>query len=222
MLVLSILTALITIIGCYVGNGNFWGYYPPKVWSRIFCFVALCPVKATGHENIDKNKSYVFVANHQGAFDIFLIYGFLNHNFKWMMKQSLRKMPLIGKACESAGHIMVDDSGARGVKRSMNQSLETLKHGQSLVIFPEGSRTLDGKIHRFKRGAFNLACDNNLEIVPITIEGPYKIMRRGTLQIFPHKLKMTIHKPISSDIADRDERAEYLKEKAFEIISKSL
>ena len=66
---------------------------------------------------------------------------------------------------------MVDDSGARGVKRSMNQSLETLKHGQSLVIFPEGSRTLDGKIHRFKRGAFNLACDNNLEIVPITIEG---------------------------------------------------
>ena len=163
LLLASTVTALTMIIGCAFGNKKYWGYYPAIIWSRLFCIFCFCRVKVTGHENIDKKKSYVFVANHQGAFDIFLVYGYLGHNFRWMMKKSLRKMPLIGKACENAGHIFVDDSGAKGVKQSMNEGLEWLRHGMSLVIFPEGSRTLDGKIHRFKKGAFNLAVDNNLD-----------------------------------------------------------
>ena len=95
----TIIAALTTIAGCAVGNGHFWGYYPGKYWSRAICTLFLIPVKVYGRENIDKHSSYVFVANHQGAFDIFLIYGYLNRNFKWMMKQSLRKIPFVGKAC---------------------------------------------------------------------------------------------------------------------------
>lgn len=108
-LVATILTALTTMLGCWLGNGHFWGYYPGKLWSQLTCFLFLLPVKVKGHEHLDKKTSYVFVANHQGSFDIFLVYGFLGRNFKWMMKKSLRKLPFVGKACESAGFIFVDN-----------------------------------------------------------------------------------------------------------------
>ncbi|MEG0949586.1 MAG: lysophospholipid acyltransferase family protein [Bacteroidales bacterium] len=221
LFVVTVITALVTIIGCRLGNGDFWGYYPGHIWSRIFCFLSLVPVKVNGKENIRKNVSYVFVANHQGAFDIFLIYGYLNHNFKWMMKKSLRKMPLIGKACEDAGHIFVDDSGAKGVRTTIQQAEKTLRDGMSLVVFPEGSRTLDGRIHRFKRGAFQLAQDIQLAVVPLTIEGPYKVMKRGTYQIFPHRMTLTIHEPILVDPNNPDE-AERLRKESFRIISSEL
>lgn len=221
LLVVTILTALVTILGSRLGNGDFWGYYPGRIWSRIFCFLSLLPVKVKGREHIDKNTSYVFVANHQGAFDIFLIYGFLNHNFKWMMKKSLRKMPLIGKACQDAGHIFVDDSGAKGVRGTIQQAKDTLRNGMSVVVFPEGSRTLDGAIHRFKRGAFQLATDIQLPVVPLTIEGPYKVMKRGTYQIFPHRLTLTIHKPLPV-CSDNPDEAERLRKEAFDVIASSL
>ena len=100
LLVCSILTSVITIVGCFFGNGHFWGYYPGKWWGRIVTVLFLLPVKVQGREHLRKGESYVFVSNHQGAFDIFLIYGFLNRNFKWMMKRQLRQVPFIGMACE--------------------------------------------------------------------------------------------------------------------------
>ena len=102
LLVLTILTALVTIVGSLIGGAHIWGYYPGKIWSQLICVFLLIPVKVRGREKIHKHTSYVFVPNHQGAFDIFLIYGFLGRNFKWMMKKSLRKLPFVGKACESA------------------------------------------------------------------------------------------------------------------------
>lgn len=143
-LVTTILTALVTMIGCRFGNGHFWGYYPGKIWSQITCYTLLLPIKVVGRENIDKKQSYVFVANHQGSFDIFLIYGFLGRNFKWMMKKSLRKLPFVGKACESAGFIFVDKSGPRKIHETIEQAFHVLKDGTSLVVFPEGARTFTG------------------------------------------------------------------------------
>ena len=75
--VLTILTALTVIVGCLLGGERIFAYYPGMIWSWLTCHLALCPVKVKGRENIDRKKSYVFVANHQGAFDIFLIFGFL-------------------------------------------------------------------------------------------------------------------------------------------------
>ena len=110
----TVLTALVTIVGCFIGNGHFWGYYPGKCWSWFIIRILFLPIKVEGREHLQRGQSYVFAANHQGAFDIFMIYGFLGRNFKWMMKQSLRKIPLVGKACEAAHHIFVD----KGVYRT--------------------------------------------------------------------------------------------------------
>ncbi len=218
-LIVTIITATVVVIGAAFGDGNFWGYYPGRIWARIVCVLSLCPVKVKGYENIDPNTSYMFVANHQGAYDIFLVYGYLNHNFKWMMKKGLRTVPILGKACESAGHIFVDDRGAKGVLSTIRQAKKVLCNGMSMVVFPEGSRTLDGEIHRFKKGAFQLARDVNLPVVPLTIEGPYKVMKRGTFWLHPHRLTLTIHKPIeiNNDIP-ADEDVERIKNESFEAI----
>ena len=100
VLLATIITALTTVIGCTLGNGHFWGYYPGKWWGWFVIKILLLPVKVEGRENLEEGQSYVFVSNHQGAFDIFLIYGFLNRNFKWMMKRQLRSTPLIGTASD--------------------------------------------------------------------------------------------------------------------------
>ena len=91
LLVLTILTAIVTIVGSLLGGAHFWGYYPGKIWSQLICLFLLIPVKIHGREKLHGKTSYIFVPNHQGSFDIFLIYGFIGRNFKWMMKKSLRK-----------------------------------------------------------------------------------------------------------------------------------
>lgn len=142
LLVLTILTALVTIVGSWIGDPHVWGYYPGKIWSQLFCYVLLIPVKVVGHPEVLDKTSYVFVANHQGSFDIFLIYGFLGRNFKWMMKKSLRKMPFVGKACEAAGHIFVDKSGPKKVKETIEHARNVLQTELHWSYFPKGHAPL--------------------------------------------------------------------------------
>lgn len=197
-LVASIVTSFTTMIGCRLGNGHFWGYYPGKWWSRLTTFILLLPVKVEGREHLRKAESYVFVSNHQGAFDIFLIYGFLNRNFKWMMKRSLRNVPLVGAACHYAHHIFVDKRGPSKIRETYDHARDTLREGMSLVVFPEGARSFTGHMGVFRRGAFMLADELQLPVVPLTINGSFDVlprMRDGRFFDW-HPLKLTIHAPI--------------------------
>lgn len=223
LLVTTILTALITSLGCFLGDAHFWGYYPGKIWSQIFCRVLLIPVKVEGHQYVDKHTSYVFVANHQGPMDIFLIYGFLGRNFKWMMKQSLRKIPLVGYACQKARHIFVDKSGPKKIQHTYEQARQTLQGGTSLVVFPEGSRTYTGHMGTFKKGAFQLADELQLPIVPITIDGSFDVLTRmaGVSFVHHHTMRLIIHEPIMP----REKGPEFIKqnmEESYQIIMKDL
>lgn len=195
-LILTILTALATTIGCSLGGEKVFSYYPGMIWSRLTCLLALCPVKVSGGEKLDRSRSYVFVSNHQGAFDIFLLYGYLGQPVKWIMKQSLRKIPLVGKACESAGFIFVDRSSAQAAARSVLEAEKKLKSGASVVLFPEGTRSLSGKLGRFKRGAFQMALDLKIPIVPVTINGSFEIMPRNSHFLHPHRMELILHDPI--------------------------
>ena len=154
LIIITVLTTLTTTIGSTIASAHFWGYWPGRIWSRWFMRILLLPVHIEGHERIDRKTSYVFVANHQGAFDIFLIYGYLGRNFKWMMKRELRKAPLVGQACESAGHIFVDKSGPKAIQKTHDRARQVLQGGTSLVVFPEGERTLTGEMGPFFRGAY--------------------------------------------------------------------
>lgn len=197
--VYTVFTALIVVIGCMLGNGHFWGYYPGKWWGCVIVRVLLLPVKVEGHDNLDPNQSYVFVSNHQGAFDIFLIYGFLSRNFKWMMKRQLRQMPFVGIACKYSHQIFVDKRGPRKIKETYDKARETLRGGMSLVVFAEGARSFTGHMGVFKRGAFMLADELQLPVVPLTINGSFNIMprTRDMHWVTWHPLRLTIHKPIA-------------------------
>ncbi len=197
--VITIMTALITTIGCLLGGERVFSYYPGMIWSKLICILSLCPVKITGREKLDKKQSYVFVANHQGAYDIFLIYGYLGFPIKWVMKQSLRKIPLVGKACESAGFIFVDNSSPKTAAKTVEQAKIRLKNGASVVIFPEGSRSKTGKLAPFKKGGFQMALDLKLPIVPLTINGTFEVMPTKSFFIIPHKIELIIHDPIPTE-----------------------
>lgn len=192
----TFVTAVITLIGCALGKPDFWGYWPAHYWSRFCCALALVRVKVKGRENIDRKTSYVFTANHQGAFDIWSVYGYLNHKFIWMMKKELEDIFMVGWACRKAGHVFVDDQNIANIRHTIEEAEQKLRGGRSMVIFPEGSRSWDGKMIPFKRGAFMLAAEFRLPVVPITIDGSFKAMPRYTYNISPTTITITIHKPI--------------------------
>lgn len=196
IVVSTIITALLTVGGSALGYGRWWGFYPEVIWSRIFCRLAFVTVEVNGRENIDPDTSYVFVANHQGAYDIFSLFGYLGHNFRWMMKESLRKIPFVGWACKAAGQIFVDNSSVSSTRRTMQEAEKQLRGGMSLTVFPEGARSWDGNMRRFKKGAYMLAVEFNLPVVPVTIDGAFDVLPRFKFLPRPGHIKITIHKPI--------------------------
>ena len=221
--VLTILTALTTTLGCLLGGDKFFSYYPGMIWSKVACYLALCPVKIKGREHINRKKSYVFIANHQGAFDIFLIYGFLGVPIKWVMKASLGKIPFVGKACRAAGFIFVDNSSRKAAAKTIKDAEHALRNGASIAIFPEGSRTHDGKVGRFKKAAYQMAVDQSLSVTPITLNGPFKVLPSGSFNMRRHRMEMIIHEPISTNGIDTSIKG--LQEKsdeAREVIISSL
>ena len=220
-LLASILTALVTVVGCLLGNGHFWGYYPGKCWSRFIVALLFLPVKVEGRENLRKGQSYVFVANHQGAFDIFLIYGFLNRNFKWMMKRSLRKVPFVGMACQYAHHIFVDRSGVSKIKATYDEARKVLRDGMSLVVFPEGARSFTGHMGKFRRGAFMLADELQLPVCPLTINGSFDVFSRNHKSVHRGTVTLTIHKPITAE-ERQGKQTKVVMQEVFDIINGGL
>ena len=220
--VATVLTSLITILGGFI-NAHVFGYYPGRIWSKVVLRVLLLPIHVEGREHLHPRQSYVFVANHQGPVDIFLIYGYLGRNFKWMMKKALRKMPLVGVACEKARHIFVDKSGPKAIKETIDKARATLQNGTSLVVFPEGSRSFTGHMGLFRKGAFQLADDLQLPVVPVTIDGSFDVLTRmaGFNFVHWHPLRLVIHEPIPP-VGEGKEDIKHTMEEAYRVIMNSL
>jgi 1-acyl-sn-glycerol-3-phosphate acyltransferase len=196
-------------------------YFGGVVWSKVNGFLTPMLVHSTGKENIDRNRSYVIISNHQSFYDIFLIYGWLGIDIKWVMKKELAKMPGVGFGSKKVGHIFLDRSNSRVAMESLNDAKRKLVNGTSVVIFPEGTRSTTGQPGNFKKGAFKLAMDLGLPILPITIIGTQRILPSGTLDLRPGKVSMIIHKPIDITPYNED-RMKELIEKARDIIAAPL
>jgi len=221
LLVATITTATLTIVATILGGARWWGYQLPRLWARVFCALSLVRVDVRGSDNISQGQSYVFVANHQGAYDIFAIYGYIGHNFRWMMKKSLERIPLVGLSCKMSGHIFVDNSSPLAVRHTMTEAEKRLAGGMSVVVFPEGSRTPDGRMRRFKRGAYILATEFGLPVVPVTIDGAYSVLPRTSRLPRPGRIILTIHVPITA-AADGSHDLPALMERSREAIASAL
>lgn len=191
LLALTLACAIITIL-CIPWKNSWWLNAIQRFWAKSFCWLYFVPVSVTGTEHIRKGQSYVFVSNHQSIFDIFTIYGWLPVVFKWLMKKEVGQIPLVGWACKAAGHICVDRGHAKAAMESLQAVEKELVNGVSTVIFPEGTRSETGEMGRFKRGAFQIAWDLGLPIIPIRLEGCYEVMNRHAKTVTSHPIHMTI------------------------------
>lgn len=197
-LIITALSSIILVLLAMLGCTRWAATYIGRFWAWSILRLLLLPVTVEGRENISPDQSYVFMANHQGSFDIFLVYAFLHHEFKWMMKKSLFDIPFVGMACRRAGFISVDKSSRRAIANTMIQARQVLQGGASICIFPEGARTFTGHMGVFRKGGFQLADSLQLPIIPITIDGSFDVLprQRGFNFVNFHPLRLVIHPPI--------------------------
>ena len=215
----TMLTGLsMTLFGKYV-HVKGGDYYPAVLWAKFMIRIFLLPIKVVGLENLEPDKKYIFVANHQGFWDVFMMFGYLGHNFKWMMKDSLRKMPFVGKGCYDTGHIFVNRESPQ--KEIFVKAIRILKSGTSLGIFAEGTRTDTGRLGEFKKGAFAIADMTQVEVVPLAIEGSFKLLPKKAIFMNWTPLKITIMKPLAP-IGKGKENVEYLMNESRSAIAKAL
>lgn len=193
--VITLFTAIFTIVLVPFRNSEFV-HKEQQFWARSIFWLMFIPVSIDGEEHIQPGQSYVFVANHQSMFDVWLIYGWLPVVYKWLMKAELRKVPFVGTACKAAGHIFVDRRNAKAALASLHNIEKQLVNGVCTVIFPEGTRSENGDVGRFKRGAFQIAIDLGLPVIPLSLDGCFEVLPKGNLFVRRHAVHMHIGEPI--------------------------
>ena len=167
-------------------------------WAKSIIGFSGVHVSVTGLENIRPDNSYIYMCNHQSNFDIPVLLAFLPVQFRWLAKAELFKIPVFGQGMRGAGYISIDRSDQESAFRSIREAARKIKNGVSVMIFPEGTRSKDGKIKTFKKGGFVLAVDSGIPIVPVIIKGTYAIMSKGRLRITPGPVDLEIQKPIET------------------------
>jgi 1-acyl-sn-glycerol-3-phosphate acyltransferase len=208
----TLLFGIIAVIVSSLINQRIGSYFGGVVWSKVNGYLTPMFVKIQGKENINKNNSYVIISNHQSIYDIFLVYGWLGIDIKWVMKKELAKLPGIGFGSKKVGHIFLDRSNSRVALESLNDAKRKLVNGTSVVIFPEGTRSETGAMGAFKKGAFKLALDLRLPLLPITITGTKDILPTGTLDLMPGNVTMIIHQPIDISRFNEDSIKDLIEE----------
>ena len=196
------------------------GHHCARLWGRIALLANRVKVKVEGLEDIRGKGPFIFMSNHQGSYDIFVLLGHLPFQFKWLVKKELFSIPFFGWAMAAAGYISIDRQGTRETVEAMNQAAQRIREGMSVVIFPEGSRSPDGSIQPFKKGGFTLAMKSKVPIIPISIAGSREIMSKDRLRASSGEIRIKVGDPIETETYSLKDRTA-LMEKVSETISKN-
>ena len=187
------------------------------LWGRYILWAARVKAKVIGEEHIDKKQSYVIVVNHESNLDIIGIYGYLPVDFRWVMKIEIRKIPILGPVCERMEHVYVDRSNREKAIESLRRAKARLVNGTSILFFPEGTRSNKPEMLPFKKGAFRMALDLQLPILPVTLRNTGVLMPSRSMESRPGTIELVIHKPISVKNLTSDD-IPALMEQAYNVI----
>jgi len=171
-------------------------------WSRFNSFITPMRVEVLGRENIERKQSYIVVSNHQSLYDIFLLFGWLGIDIKWVIKKELRSFPVFGYAAEKGGNILIDRSNPKEAYESLERARQKTRDGTSIMILPEGTRSRSGQLGEFKKGAFWLAQHLDLPILPVTLKNTRNILPPDTLDLYPGRATLIIHEPVDTALYD--------------------
>lgn len=183
------------VMGLFDGSGRS-GHACARFWSRWSLAVARIKVAVRGLERVPSEGPVIYMGNHQGNFDILTLSVAIPRTFSWIAKEELFRVPLFGAAMRRAGYIPLDRSDGRKALKSIKQAAERIASGTSVVVFPEGTRTKDGALLPFKRGAFILAAKAGVPIVPFTINGSREVNPRNQLELHPGTVRVSFAAPI--------------------------
>jgi 1-acyl-sn-glycerol-3-phosphate acyltransferase len=195
----------------------------PRYWGRIILAASGVKVRLEGMENLEHGRPYIFAANHQSQFDIFAMQGFFEFDFRWLAKKELFQIPLFGHAMRLAGYIPVDRSHGRQAMKSLIEAAERIAAGTSVIIFPEGTRSRDGKLHEFKTGGLVLAIKSGVPLVPVAIKGTYEVLPKGCLFAKPGNVIIRVGKPIDTSqysVKEKQDLAHLLHDKVKSLLEK--
>ena len=203
------------------GSGRVYALHA-SLWARIALKMAGVRVTVRGAEHLP-DGSVIFMSNHQSNFDILSLLAFMPRQFYWIAKKELFDIPVFGTSMRRGGYIPLDRSDGRKALKNMDNAAAIIREGKSVVIFPEGTRSPDGKLLPFKRGGFMLALKAAVPVVPVTINGSGRINPANLIRLYKGDIVINLHPPLipAKDVT-KDEAETRLIAQVHEAISSVL
>jgi 1-acyl-sn-glycerol-3-phosphate acyltransferase len=198
LLALTVPLALLTIaMGPFDPHGK-RVYRIGQFWTWLIVRMGGIAIAVRGLENLSRGRSYIFMANHQSNIDIpVLVQSLLDFQLRWIAKKELLNVPLFGWAMRAGKHVAVDRADSAGALQSLEEAKALLAAGVSIVVFPEGTRSRDGRLLPFKKGGFLLAVQTGAEIVPVTILGSRTVLPSGEWRVRSGSIAVFVGPPIA-------------------------
>jgi 1-acyl-sn-glycerol-3-phosphate acyltransferase len=208
-LLVWVLVSVITYGLCCIAAGIFSKTLAQVIcgaWNRHLLWLARIAIRVSGREKLKSHACYVFFSNHQSALDIPILFAAIRRPLVFIAKKELFMIPIMGWGMKSMGHIVLDRSNPRKARAALSLAVKWLKeHTMSLVLFPEGTRSIDGKLGDFKQGSFALALEAGVPVVPVTIEKANERLPKKSILVRPGTVFVTIGDPIDPQGADKAE-----------------
>ncbi|OHD63359.1 MAG: acyl-phosphate glycerol 3-phosphate acyltransferase [Spirochaetes bacterium RBG_13_51_14] len=192
-----------------------------KIWARVMLLATGVRVVIQGKDKIAKGRSYVIISNHQSLYDIIAIVTSLGIQYRWVIKKELLNIPLFGPALYTSRNIFIDRSNTDRARESIRRGLDRLPGGVSVMFFAEGTRSPDGQLREFKKGAFAAALERSFPILPVTVTGSRKVLPKGSIVFTPGRIEVIISDPIDTRGYNHDNMQE-LMEKTRTVIGSRL
>lgn len=202
---------------CRIVRNPRLGLYLTWILDRMVLYMAGIKVRAEGLEKLKAGQGYIYIANHRSFIDILALYKVLPGDLRFLGKKEVFKIPAVGFALRTMGMIEVDRSDHEAATRSISRAANELASGRSITLFPEGTRSRLKTMLPFKKGAFVLAIQAQVPIVPITILGADHTLQPDTMQLLPGVVRVIVHDPIETKGMTIDDRGNLL-EKARKVI----
>jgi 1-acyl-sn-glycerol-3-phosphate acyltransferase len=194
--VYTIVLGTVSILSTLVDRRGHAAHWCARTWSWLILRTTGVDVRVEGLERVRRGETYMFVSNHQSIYDIPVIFASLPFQLRIIAKESLGHFPFLGWHLRRAGHLLVDRSNPNrtGI---LNRWRHLVNEHLSLIIFPEGTRSADGRVGRFRGGSFLLALEAGLTIVPLSVSGSRHVMQKGRLTTCPGHVALTVHQPFT-------------------------
>jgi len=195
--VYSIVLGTLSILSTFVDRRGHAAHWCARAWAWLILATTGVSVTVEGLERLRPGDTYVFISNHQSIYDIPVIFASLPFQLRIIAKESLGNFPFLGWHLRRAGHLLVDRSSPdrAGILKRWRRLVDD---HLSLIIFPEGTRSRDGQVAKFKAGSFMLALDAGLTIVPLSISGTIDVMKKGGVTTRPGRVRLVVHSPVAA------------------------